>query len=108
MGSRLGEVLGSVDKAQAVVREMISKKVQSPIRNQPDKPKGPSEDSKMESNKDAKEDRIDNSNCDVNDKHGNMTSHNAEEKIIDGTEGAEAELEVFYCVFWNIFSLYLI
>ena len=92
ISSRLNDVLGSVDKAQAVVKEMISKKVQSPIRKIPDASVVACLDSKMTSVIDAKE----SGNSDHVDENVGGVLHRAEEKDADSADEADAELEVLY------------
>ena len=93
ISSRLNDVLGSVDKAQAVVKEMIAKKVQSPIRKIPDASVVACLDSKMTSVIDAKE----SGNSDhVDENVGGVLRLRAEEKDADSADEADAELEVLY------------
>ena len=91
IGSRLSDVLGSVDKAQAVVREMISKKVKSPVPNHSDAPKESVQSCNTNSSGDTKEDFY----SKTDDENSCRSVHRAEEKNSVDTDEADAELEVF-------------
>ena len=93
IGSRLSDVLGSVDKAQAVVREMITRKVQSPAPNHSDAPKESVENCNVNSSGDSKEDFY----SKIDDENSRRSVHRADEKNIDDADKPDAELEVFYC-----------